>query len=101
MGSVTAACRYGKPESEWKRARDTVLVRCAQEWARSEARGTLTGAATQAKQRQLRVYSILSRQTPIPGIVPFLRLFPRLWESQVPVGAIQSRSALEERAHQL
>lgn len=63
----TTVCRYGKPESEWKRARDTDLVRCAQEWARSEARGTLTGTATQAKQRQLRVYSILSRRThPFP-----------------------------------
>lgn len=50
IGSATAVCRYGKPESEWKRARDTDLVRCAQEWARSEARGTLTGTATQAKQ---------------------------------------------------
>lgn len=58
MAGVSAGCRYGKPESEWKRARDTDLVRCAQEWARSRGpRATRhfdRYCDPNARQRQLR-----------------------------------------------
>lgn len=64
-----------------------------------EARGTLTGIAIPMRSRDSSdLLNSFPLNTPIPGIVPYLRLFPRPWGSSRPLGAVQSRPALEERA---
>lgn len=72
IGSAPAVCRYGKPESEWKRARDTDLVRCAQEWARSEGtRHVDRYCDPSAAVTAPRLLDSFPPTAPIPGIVPF------------------------------
>lgn len=72
IGSETAVCRYGKPESEWKRARDTDLVRCAQEWARSEGTRHVDRYCDPSEAVTApRLLDSFPPTAPIPGIVPF------------------------------
>lgn len=64
-----------------------------------EARGTLTGTAIPMRSSDSSgLLDSFPPNTPIPGIVPHLRLFPRPCGPSRPVGAVQSRPALEERA---